>query len=149
MFLLPEALYSKKFARKMKLSRRSRFFTVLLALVSLLFTQLAVAAYACPSQNLQQMHDMASVSAVHAGMSGCEGMDMEQPSLCHAHDQTGNQSLDKPETPHVAPFMPAALLLAVIALDVTVPATALPPEIQLLQRATSPPLAIRNCCFRF
>ena len=132
----------------MKLSRPSRRFTVLLALVSLLFMQLAVAAYACPSLNLQQLHDTAGVSADHAAMTGCEGMDMEQPSLCHAHDQTGNQSLDKPEAPHVAPFMPAALLLAVNALDVTVPATALQPEMPLLQHATSPPLAIRHCCFR-
>ena len=132
----------------MKLSRPSRRFTVLLALVSLLFMQLAVAAYACPSLNLQQLHDTAGVSADHAAMTGCEGMDMEQPSLCHAHNQLAKPSLDKPEAPHVAPFMPAALLLAVDALDVTVPATVLQPEVTLLQHATSPPLAIRHCCFR-
>jgi hypothetical protein len=46
-------------------------------------------------------------------MPGCEGVvDLEQAALCHSHSQVGNQSLDTPLQPPVAPFAPATLVLA-------------------------------------
>ncbi len=81
-------------------------------------------------------------------MSSCEGMDTSQPNLCHEHEQVGNQSLDKPPAPHVAPFVASILTVVFQALIFdAAPITSHPADI-LLTRSTSPPLAIRNCCFR-
>jgi hypothetical protein len=82
------------------------------------------------------------------GMEGCMGMDKEQPGLCHAHDQAGNQSLDKPNVPPIQPFMPIALVLTLVTTDVASLPIHEQAEPFLLTRATAPPLSIRNCCFR-
>lgn len=116
----------------MKLSRPSRIVAALLALVSVLFMQFAVASYICPTMK----------------MDGCSGKDMTQPSLCHAHDQAGNQSLDKPVSPPVQPFMPVALVMTVASGEIGHLSQADRPNTFLLARATAPPLAIQHCCFR-
>ncbi len=121
--------------------RRHRLITVLFALVNLLFMQLAVASYACPS----------AVSKVaEAGMSRADSMSLSmddgQPSLCQAHCQTGQQSADTHELPS-----PVALtaLPAAFTLPVTVPVFSRAPlQTPHLKRTTAPPVAIRNCCFR-
>lgn len=124
----------------------------MLALVSILFTQLAVAGYLCPS--MQIAHDMealaASMAAVdHHDMSGCEGMGTTDQSVtCHEHNQTGNQSLDKPELPNVSPFVAGMLVQTVTHFDRPTQSITPPVTNLLLTRATAPPLAIRNCCFR-
>lgn len=54
--------------------------TVVLVALSLLFSQLALAAYVCPAEaNPAGMAEMMA-----AGMP-CEGADAAQPSLCHQH----------------------------------------------------------------
>ena len=70
------------------MSRRTRHFAALFAVLAMLFTQLAVAAYACPME--------AAASAPAEG--GCDGpgMDPAQPGLCLAYCERGDQSLDKP-----------------------------------------------------
>lgn len=136
----------------MRLSRQSRVFAAMLALVSILFTQLAVAGYLCPS--MQIAHDMELLAAStamtdHHGMSGCKEMDTTDQSVtCHQHNQTGNQSLDKPEVPNVSPFIATMLVQTVSRFDR--PAQFVNPPVAdlLLTRATAPPLSIRNCCFR-
>ncbi len=130
----------------MTLTRPSRFVAALIALFSVLFMQFAVAAYACPGMS----HAGAAMTANldRQAMSGCEGMDMEQPNLCHAYGQAGDQSLDKPQPPHVAPFVPVQLMLAWSAGDVVYPTIAAEPESFLLKWAAAPPISIRNCCFR-
>lgn len=82
------------------------------------------------------------------GMSGCEGADTVQPGLCQAHGQVGNQSLDKPEFPHVQPFAVATLTMVFRNVDVSYSPDAAQPDSLLLTRSTAPPLSIRNCCFR-
>lgn len=128
-------------------SRQLRLVAALIALFSMLFTQLAVASYACP--NLQPVR---SAAAKMESMPGCTGMgmgiDMEQPSLCHAHDQVGNQSLDKPNLPQVQPFVAVGLTQALVFLDPTFHTLPTQPRRLVLKRITAPPLAIRNCCFR-
>lgn len=82
--------------------------------VLLLFMQLATAAYACPAE-LQALR-AADVQTAMAAMPGCDGdmpraMDLEQPQLCKAHCQQGEQVVG------VAPigdWTPSPLLLAVI-----------------------------------
>jgi hypothetical protein len=129
----------------MKLPRISRAIAALIAVFSLLFAQLAVAAYACPQLAMAVM----SAQAEQGDMPGCTGMaDTGQPGLCQAHCASGQQSLDAPVLPPVAPFA-ATGLVAILALSETTgagrPAASQPP---LLARATAPPLAIRHCCFR-
>ncbi|WP_211467163.1 hypothetical protein [Collimonas silvisoli] len=133
----------------MKLSRPSRLIAALIVLVSMLFMQLAVAGYACPSLNIGQVGESASMAMDgEQAMSGCAGADKAQPSLCHANDQAGNQSLDKPPMPHVQPFMAAALTLVFHDIEVVDHSTDAQPNSLLLARSTAPPLSIRNCCFR-
>jgi hypothetical protein len=79
--------------------------------VLLLFMQLATAAYACPAE-LQGLREEAAMEA----MPGCDGnmprsMDAEQPQLCKAHCQQGEQAVGAAP---VGDWTPWPLLLAVI-----------------------------------
>ena len=127
--------------------RRHRLITVLFALINLLFMQLAVASYACPGQ-LQKVSEAAATA--EAGTPCAQSMQLTmddgQPSLCHAHCQTGQQSAGTHELPS-----PVALsaLPAAFALPVIVPVFSKAPlQASHLKRTTAPPVAIRNCCFR-
>jgi len=134
----------------MKLTRPSRLLAALVTLFSLLFMQFAVASYVCPRQPVGQ-HDQPAAVKLDGGeqsMPGCTGMDMEQPSLCHAYDQADSQSLDKPGTPLVPPFAPASLSVTLGALEMIYPPVQEYAQSALLLRATAPPLAIQHCCFR-
>lgn len=128
-------------------SRTSRFLTALVVLFSLLFTQLAVAAYACP--------DMAPVKAAvmmdteGQPMQDCPMHDKASPSLCGAHAKASPLSVDKADPAPIAPFV-AGALLAVVALP------ALAGEIDAGAHAdgvrplsVAPPIPIINCCLRF
>lgn len=133
----------------MKHSHSSRVISALIVLISMLFMQLAVAGYACPSFNVEPLNESVSMEMdSNQAMTGCENKDKSQPSLCRAHDQAGNQSIDKPTTPHVAPFLPAALTLVFRNIEIGGNATTEQPNALLLTRSTAPPLSIRNCCFR-
>ena len=135
----------------MKLPRLYRVIAALVALVCMLSTQLAAAAYVCPGE-INGGATTASISAPAGGsnMTRCEDMDMAQPGLCHAqaHDQLNKQSLDKHDAPNIAPFVPVGLVLVATATDDAAISHAFPPASQSLARATAPPIAIRNCCFR-
>ncbi|CAN5673288.1 hypothetical protein BH11PSE12_BH11PSE12_27100 [soil metagenome] len=130
----------------MTLHRKNRLVSALLALISTLFMQLAVAGYVCPgiSTSIQNK----TTSSIVSPMVNCDQMDMEQPGLCHAYSQDGKQSLDKPELPHVQPFVPVVFTAIIIATDTAIlaPDTWLAPT--YLAHATAPPLAIQHCCFR-
>jgi len=136
----------------MRQTRRFRIVTAFVALLSLLFTQLAVAAYACPTlQNAQAQESMMMAMAADDidGMTGCEGMvDTEQPSLCHAHSQLGSQSLDKPTAPDVSPSVAVMLVPAVGDLHIAFRPVSAHADASWMTRGSAPPLSIRNCCFR-
>lgn len=131
----------------MTLTRRHRLLTVLFALASLLFMQLAVASYACPGSKVK----IAEIAAMaEAGLPCAEsmvtGMDEDQPNLCRAHCQTAQQVVDKYELPAPAgvgsPPVQFTLPVAVAVL------TGAPVQAPHLKRTTAPPVAILNCCFR-
>lgn len=129
----------------MRLSRRSRLVTALIALVSVLFMQLAAAAYACPTIPAYTV-DAVSTPDV---MADCDGMmDLEQPALCFAKSQEGNQSLYKPPVPDVQPAVAVELVPAVG--DAYTPYRPVSSHAQAswLMRVSAPPVSIRNCCFR-
>lgn len=125
------------------------FVAALIALFSMLFMQLAVASYACPNMRTGPQGAVIAMSPDATAMSSdCMGMDMEQPSLCHAQDQVGNQSLDKPQLPDVQPFVPVGLVQALATFDAAYRPLPSQPRPLYLTRATAPPLSIRHCCFR-
>ncbi len=124
----------------MKFSRSSCLIAVI-ALLSMLFMQLAVAAYTCPAT--------ATENHTVVMMPGCEGMDEAQPGLCytHAHGQPDEQSADNLQLPAISPFISIGLVLAVYMENNTVHET-MSPDLSTLARTTAPPIAIRHCCFR-
>jgi hypothetical protein len=77
---------NRETARKAKLKstmfrrRLHRIAIATLAVLSLLFSQLALASYVCPQQ--KAIETMAAM--MEAGQP-CEGMDSSQPALCHQH----------------------------------------------------------------
>ena len=132
----------------MKPSHTTRLVAAVIAVISLLFTQLALASYVCPGMTMPDRMEMAMADNSAHDMAGCTGMDIQQPGLCHAHDHTGQQSLDKPDVPQVPPFAAMGLVLIVQTIDLSVPPATAGSETISLAHATAPPLAIRHCCFR-
>ena len=129
----------------MRLSRPSLLFAVVLAIVSLLFTQLAVAGYACPAlKPLQQMDILADIQTVQ----DCDETDVERRALCEAHMQAPDQSVDRPASPTIPPAIAVPLVVVPGVLNVAeLPAVAYAPQ-AWLTRPSEPSLSIRNCCFR-
>lgn len=132
----------------MRLTRKTRLTAALLALVSMLFMQLAVAAYVCPGLQMgDQGAVMLSQSQPDSGsMPDCDQPDPKQPALCHAHCQDGKQSLDKAELPPILPALASGFFTAVVNSDIL--QRPFSTSVPLLTRTTAPPLSIRNCCFR-
>ena len=120
----------------MKTSPLRRLLVAFVAIVALLFAQLALASYACPGR---------TTAVAMQSMSDCAGMDMVQPSLCHAHLHDGHQSLDKPDVPYVALFLPTQLVLTLVPRDLHAQPGVLPATD--LVRTTAPPKPILHCCF--
>ncbi|WP_426175315.1 hypothetical protein [Massilia sp. TWR1-2-2] len=131
----------------MYFSRPSRVIAAIIAIFSLLFTQLALAAYACPDLDVAKSVAMATDGAK---VPGCANMDMkmDSPGLCHSHCEAGDQTADTPQVPLVQPFVAAELTVVLSVAESVSQCDTLQPEGVLLKRSTAPPLAIRNCCFR-
>lgn len=134
----------------MRFSRPSRVIAALIALLSMLFMQLAVAAYACPTldrgisqETMEVVMDMGTDT-----MTPCHEMDKKQPSLCHASEQAGKQSLDKPHSLPVALFVPITLFGTLHPVAVPNLSADQWQDPFSLVRSTAPPLSIQNCCFR-
>jgi len=120
------------------MSRRFRAFAALAAVASLLFMQLALAAFACPGTQ-------APAPAAQAMPGGCE-MDMASP-LCHSHCAQPAQSLDKPP----APSVPAVAAIGFVAWPAPSPASLFvvaPPVRARATPAPEPPPLLRNCVLR-
>lgn len=131
--------------------RQSRFVSALIVIFSMFFMQFAIAGYVCPELKpfLPEEVAVASVEAVDSSIPNCHESDLEQPNLCNAHAQVGDQSLDKHELPPVKPFVAGFLTNVVLSLDpASSSATAASTSMKLLERSTAPPVSIRNCCFR-
>ena len=79
--------------------RRSvhRLTTTFFVVVSLLFSQLALANYVCPQQQ-----DAAAMAEMMASGTPCEGMDMDQPALCAEHSSGAPQSFETVKVPTVS-----------------------------------------------
>lgn len=78
--------------------RCHRLTTTFFVVLSLLFSQLALASYVCPGQ--AQVHDMAAM--VEAGIP-CEGMDQAPSVLCHQHCTDPAKNVEAVKLPVAAP----------------------------------------------
>lgn len=87
-------------------------------------------------------------SGAMGDMADCPDMVAQPSGLCHAHCDGDHQSLDKPGTPHVQPFVSAELSVVMQLLDVAAPTRSALTKPLLAARSVAPPLIIRNCCFR-
>lgn len=127
------------------MNRIHRKFASLVGVVALLFAQLAGSAYACPF--LVQSMAESTTTATGEAVVPSAVLDPGAPALCEQHCQYGTQNVnDAPQALAGVALAPA--FVVTIAQHVVVaasPATAAQPS---RLYAASPPLAIRNCCFR-
>jgi hypothetical protein len=95
--------------------RRSRLLTALFVVLSLLFSQLALANYVCPGAPAE-LGDMSAMEM--APGEPCDGMgaarDEGQPVLCHQHCVNAAQSFDPVKVPAVS--LPAVVQVLVVPL---------------------------------
>lgn len=131
----------------MRTNRRQRVRLALVALFGLLFMQLSVANYACAGLAVASSGSHTSTMADEA-MPDCEGMDMDQRVLCHAHCHGQSATADVSVPPALA--LPSIDLIGtkvfVASLQPVVEDD--PTALAIRARATAPPIPIRNCCFR-
>jgi hypothetical protein len=78
------------------MSRRHRIHlgTALFLVWSLLFAQLALAQYVCPRQG-----DAEVMARMMADGLPCEGMDLQQPALCHQHSADPGKTFEALKLP--------------------------------------------------
>lgn len=74
--------------------RIHRLATALVAVLALLFSQLALASYVCPQQA-----DTEAMAAMMQTGQPCEGMDSQQPALCHQHAADSAQTFEALKLP--------------------------------------------------
>ena len=140
-----QELDSKGFAfMLMRTIFTKRFLVALVAMLSLLFMQLASAAYGC-SQTL--MSDVGSTTSVQTAYADCTHLDAAHPNLCVA--QAGVSS-NVPVVHKLKAFPHATDLRRTDLIPTFSGAFAVTPSVQPppgLFRAISPPLSIRDCRF--
>lgn len=135
----------------MRLSHSSRTYAALFVLVSILFMQFAVAAYACPgvaAYPAAHLGRVADSAGDHQHMAGCHERATAPSPLCHAHCHPDGQSLDRPVHPDVVPFVATQLVASLLHPAVHYRVVALVDNDGSLLRTTAPPATVRNCCFR-
>jgi hypothetical protein len=121
--------------------RFTRKLAACIGLSALVFAQLAVSAYACPA--LAQTME----AAQQAATPPCHDMDMDQPALCQSHCQDGQQNVnDLQLLSALSGFVPG-FIVTIIDSAAQMLQQVRPASPSLLH-STSPPLSIRNCCFR-
>lgn len=77
--------------------RIHRLTTAIFVVWSLLFAQLALASYVCPQQA-----DPAAMAAMMEAGAPCQGMDTQQPLLCHQHSADPGKTFEAAKLPVVS-----------------------------------------------
>jgi hypothetical protein len=131
----------------MKTFRRSLFAWI--ALLGIVFSQLAVSAYACPLLNVANAPEQMEAKGDMAGMP-CAEMDMagdvEQSALCVQHCDQGNQAVGSVPAPDFQPALVFLLLVPTLSLTEAPSETYV--QAPLLARTTSPPPLWRSARLR-
>jgi hypothetical protein len=114
------------------------------AIIGLLFAQLAVAAHACPMPS-QAEYDTSSAQ-VAMPCDAMDDMDGVPSGLCEKHCQAGHENVgDTNSTVAATPFCAAFVTTLDLAAPAVLESALIPAH---LLHTSSPPLSIRNCCFR-
>ena len=108
-----------------------RLTTTILVVLSLLFSQLALAGYVCPGQS-----DAEAMAAMMAAGQPCEGMDQAQPTLCHQHATGTAQSFEAIKLPAASLPVVVQVLELPLLLDA---GAAIAPPIAATPEARPPP----------
>lgn len=96
--------------------------TAIFVVLSLLFSQLALAGYVCPGAP----DSPGSMADMMASGEPCEGMDMAQPVLCFQH--AADLSLSFEPVKLTTPSLPAIVQLVVMPLVLASEGHVLPPQ---------------------
>lgn len=104
--------------------RVHRLTTALFVVLSLLFSQLAMASYVCPQQA-----GVATMAAMMEAGQPCKGMDKQQPALCHAHAADPGKTFE-------------AVKLPTVGQPVLVQVLVLPLELEAQEARAVPPTAL-------
>ena len=126
----------------MVFSRLIRKFAAITAVLGLLFAQFTVAAYACPLEP----NAMAAHVAVESSGPPCHQGKDTQGSLCDAHCQDGQKNVPAAHIPPAADFVAAFI----VRLPPSQPAQQIA-DAAAIDNTTlhhSPPIILRNACFR-
>lgn len=103
----------------------TRLSTILFVVLSLLFSQLALVSYVCPAQS-----DVAAMAAMAEAGTPCEGMDPDQPVLCHQHSADPGKTFEPVKLPLVGQPAVVQVLELPLVLEAqearAVPSTATP-----------------------
>jgi hypothetical protein len=122
--------------------RALRLTTAFLTVVSLLFSQLALANYVCPGRA-----DAAAMADLMAAGVPCEGMDAAQPVLCFQHASDAAQSFEAVKLP--APSLPAVVQVLQLPLVLAAAdAAALPPRATVEAQPPPDPLFLSTLRLR-
>ena len=100
--------------------RLRRLGTAVLVVWSLLFAQLALANYVCPQQR-----DAEAMAEMMAG-APCDGMDVQQPLLCHQHAADPGKTFEAIKLPTASVPMVVQVIELPPPLDADAAARALP-----------------------
>ena len=126
--------------------RRTRLTTALIALITLMFMQLAMAVHVCPGAAAPVVEIAAMAKAgTPCADSASMNMNNAPSNLCQAHCQSDQQSAHTYQLPPLATF---STVLAVIPFTITPVPLGVPLQAPHLRRSTAPSLAVRYCCFR-
>ncbi|MFG6486851.1 hypothetical protein ACG04R_09220 [Roseateles sp. BYS78W] len=106
----------------MSRQRLHRLGTAFMVVLSLLFSQLALAAYVCPAQA-----DGQAMAKMMAAGQPCDRMDDRQPALCHLHAADPGQSFEAAKLPVASLPALVQVLELPLALQAEAAQTAVPP----------------------
>lgn len=116
------------------LRRRAHRLTIaIFAVLSLLFSQLALASYVCP----QEADPEAMAAMMEAGQP-CEGMDPQQPALCHQHSAGAAQTVEAVKLPVAGLPAVVQVLERPMALDAAGARDVVPPDASEAQPPPDP-----------
>lgn len=125
---------------RVKTSRRLRSLVALAALFGVLFSQLALSAYACDRSH--------GAPAAHQFQGRMDMPDCDQPmpdgrsALCHAHCEQGDNSIDRPAAPELAPVMPGHEAPVSLAAPLAAHVAGERTQASLLEHTRGPPIAV-------
>jgi hypothetical protein len=125
--------------------RITRKLAACIGLSALVFAQLAVSAYACPVL-AQTIEAAQPANATAPPCHDMDRVDRDQPALCQVHCQDSLQNVNDVQPAFaLSGFVTGFIVMIDSAAQKPLPVRPASPS---LLHSTSPPLSIRNCCFR-